>query len=119
MFVFLKRTLANISTPSAAVDVNIYASDPKAASALVGNHENTEVGRFLRDYLDLDVEAIAAELRNQSRSFTLEGAGGERLDWLGYQRPQQAMPTEVELDHYRGDFKKRSVLDEDCGCGEH
>ena len=44
-----------------AADVNIYSSDPKAAMALIGNHENTEVGDFLRDYLDVDVEAVTRE----------------------------------------------------------
>ncbi|KAI4136970.1 MAG: hypothetical protein L6R39_007535, partial [Caloplaca ligustica] len=39
-----------------AVDVNIYASDPKQARPLIGNHENTDVGRFLREYLDLEQE---------------------------------------------------------------
>src|SRR5690242_4724555 len=32
-----------------AADVNIYTSDPKAAAPLIGNHENTEVGEFLRN----------------------------------------------------------------------
>ncbi|KAL8705388.1 MAG: hypothetical protein Q9201_001507 [Fulgogasparrea decipioides] len=48
-----------------AVDVNIYASDPEQASPLLGNHENTEVGKFMVEYLGLDdeVEAVTSDLR--------------------------------------------------------
>jgi alkaline phosphatase len=46
-----------------AVDVNIYGS--AGAEALRGNHENTEIGKFLRDYLDVDVDAITKELREK------------------------------------------------------
>lgn len=48
-----------------AVDVNIYTSDKEAAKALTGNHENIEVGKFLRGYLGLDdeVEQITKKLR--------------------------------------------------------
>ncbi|MBA7492040.1 hypothetical protein ES702_02589 [subsurface metagenome] len=45
-----------------AVDVNIYASDAQHARALVGNHENTDVGKFLADFLDVDVEAVTKEI---------------------------------------------------------
>lgn len=44
------------------VDVNIYASDPHHVRELVGNHENTDVGRFLADFLEVDVDAITKEL---------------------------------------------------------
>jgi alkaline phosphatase len=46
-----------------AVDVNIYGS--AGTEALRGNHENTEIGKFLRDYLDVDVDAITKELREK------------------------------------------------------
>ena len=45
-----------------AVDVNIYASDPKEVKALIGNHENIEVGKFLADYLGVDVQGVTEEL---------------------------------------------------------
>lgn len=90
-----------------AVDVNIYASSPTDAKALVGNHENTEVGDFLRDYLDLDVEAITKEL-NQPQSARV---GGET--WMGATTPAGSGGD----DHYEGDFKKRGLA---CACGnEH
>ncbi len=53
-----------------AVDVNIYGS--AGADALRGNHENIEVGQFLREYLDVDVDAVTREL--------IEKSAGEDLD---------------------------------------
>ncbi|KAJ9623395.1 vacuolar alkaline phosphatase [Taxawa tesnikishii (nom. ined.)] len=50
-----------------AVDVNIYASDPVAARRLRGNHENTDVGAFLRWYLNLEdeVDEVTRELKDK------------------------------------------------------
>lgn len=48
-----------------AVDVNIYASDLSHAHALVGNHENTDVGKFLADFLDVDVDAVTREINDK------------------------------------------------------
>ncbi|ATY58498.1 repressible alkaline phosphatase precursor [Cordyceps militaris] len=50
-----------------AVDVNIYSSGGPGTDALRGNVENTEVGDFLRRYLDVDVDAITRELQAKSR----------------------------------------------------
>ncbi|XWW98082.1 hypothetical protein V2A60_006078 [Cordyceps javanica] len=50
-----------------AVDVNIYSSGGPGTDALRGNVENTEVGDFLRRYLDVDVDAITTELQASSR----------------------------------------------------
>lgn len=69
-----------------AVDVNIYGS--KGSDALRGNHENTEVGEFLRNYLDLDVQAITDELVKKSKTFKVSANSG---DWLG------PIPTEEEI----------------------
>ena len=91
-------------------DVNIYASDPKQASALKANHENTEVGNFLRDYLDLDLEPITKELRERSESFAMLGENGEKISWTG--RPADERGS--GLDHYHGDYKKKRSLE--CGC---
>lgn len=48
-----------------AVDVNIYGY---GADVLRGNHENIEIGGFLRDYLNVDVDAITSELNSTSRA---------------------------------------------------
>lgn len=80
-----------------AVDVNIYASDAKLARKLRGNHENVEVGQFLRWWLDVDdeVDAVTRELR-EKLEIKAAGVGGE--DWLG------PVPVEGErLDGYGHD----------------
>lgn len=43
-----------------AVDVNIYGSP--GSEVLRGNQENTDIGKFLAQYLDLDVSAITKKL---------------------------------------------------------
>jgi alkaline phosphatase len=48
-----------------AVDVNIYSSGGKAAEKIRGNVENTDVGRFLSEYLDVDVDEITRELEDK------------------------------------------------------
>lgn len=48
-----------------AVDVNIYGY---GADVLRGNHENIEVGEFLRNYLNVDVDAITTELNSNKAS---------------------------------------------------
>lgn len=84
-----------------AVDVNIYTSCPTKAKALVGNHENTEIGDFIRTYLDLDLKTITKELKQKGPAFDTISAEGEKSSWMG--KP----PTGVgELDHYHGDFKR-------------
>ena len=52
-----------------AVDVNIYGS--AGSEALRGNHENTEIGKFLREYLGVDVNAITKELRDKLKTSSL------------------------------------------------
>jgi len=91
-------------------DVNIYTSDPKYTTALRGGHENTEVGNFLRDYLDLDLEPITEKLKEASNSFIFDMEDGTSESWLG----GALSPDKVvgHFDHYHGDFK-RSL---DCGC---
>lgn len=48
-----------------AVDVNVYSSGGAGAEAIRGNVENIDVGRFLRDYLDVDVESVTKELKEK------------------------------------------------------
>lgn len=121
------------------VDVNIYASAPEHASALIGNHENIEVGRFLADYLDVDVEAVTKELRSKhvkTGDSGLDFPGVETADaaierlfpgeqsgdyaWMG----PPGLPVNdngqlAVLDAYHGDFKHRKREELECGCGLH
>jgi alkaline phosphatase len=92
-----------LTSDTVAADVNIYSSCAMTASALRGNHENTEVGEFLRDYLDLDLEPITKKLK---------AAAGDRAnvlgaEWLGpVPATGQRLDGQDHLDHYHGDFKK-------------
>jgi alkaline phosphatase len=51
-----------------AVDVNIYSSGGAAAEQIRGNVENTDVGKFLSEYLEVDVEEITRELEEKLKS---------------------------------------------------
>ncbi len=62
-----------------AVDVNIYGT--KGSEKLRGNHENTEVGDFLREYLDVDIKAITEELVKKSKTFGVAAEG--QASWVG------------------------------------
>jgi alkaline phosphatase len=73
-----------------AVDVNIYSSGGKAAEKIRGNVENTDVGRFLAEYLHVDVDEITRELEDKlkgSEVFEVEVKGdaemsGHPVEWL-------------------------------------
>ncbi|KXX75250.1 Repressible alkaline phosphatase [Madurella mycetomatis] len=87
-----------------AVDVNIYSSGGPAADKIRGNVENTDIGVFLSEYLDVDVEGITKELEKKMKGrprpkveVEIEGqatgeetveTGGHPLEWL----------RQVELD---------------------
>lgn len=59
-----------------AVDVNIYSSGGPGTHKIRGNVENTDVGKFLRHYLDVDVEEITKELREKTEK---PGAAAQSL----------------------------------------
>ncbi|KAK0630575.1 alkaline-phosphatase-like protein [Bombardia bombarda] len=48
-----------------AVDVNVYSSGGPGTERIRGNVENTEIGKFLHEYLSVDVDAITEELRSK------------------------------------------------------
>lgn len=102
-----------------AADVNIYSSDPKAALALVGNHENTEVGDFLRDYLAVDVDAVTKELRAKGAGLTVADVNGTQVSWMGrIPEDGQRLDGQNHVASYGGDFKKRHLLHgRACDCG--
>ena len=62
-----------------AVDVNIYSSGGPAAAQIRGNVENTDVGRFLSHYLDVDVDEITKELREKTKRPGLEALTAESV----------------------------------------
>ncbi|KAK4997248.1 vacuolar alkaline phosphatase [Elasticomyces elasticus] len=99
-----------------AVDVNIYSSDARAASALVGNHENTEIGEFLRRYLGVEdeVEKVTELLREE---MDLLSESGELESWLGgVPKEGERLDGQDHLGRYAGDFKhKRHAECDVCG----
>ncbi|KAI0829502.1 alkaline phosphatase-like protein [Hypoxylon sp. FL0890] len=60
-----------------AVDVNIYSSGGPGAEALRGNVENTDVGKYLREYLNVDVDAVTKELNEKMTSKRKIGMAGQ------------------------------------------
>lgn len=96
------------------VDVNIYASSPKDAWPLHGNHENTEVGSFMANYLDLDLQKITDKLQSSaSWSAQDDSDSKEPFHWMG--NPLGEDVRTEGLDTYHGAFRKRS--EGDCACG--
>lgn len=96
-------------------DVNIYTSDSHAAKALRGNHENTEVGEFLRNYLDLgdEVEHVTKLLQNHGE----ESEGGHDV-WMGSVPGEgERLDGQDHLDVYHGDHKSKRGCGV-CGGGE-
>jgi alkaline phosphatase len=62
-----------------AVDVNIYGTT--GSHKLRGNNENTDVGKFLREYLDVDVDEITKELVEKSEPLNI--LNGPSFSWTG------------------------------------
>ena len=86
------------------MDVNIYTSCPTKAKALIGNHENTDIGEFIRTYLDLDLKTITDELKQKGSAFDAVSEAGAGSSWMG------RLPNDTReldgFDHYHGDFKR-------------
>ncbi|CAG8710748.1 3875_t:CDS:2, partial [Ambispora leptoticha] len=53
-----------------AVDVNLYAYGMNSEN-LIGNHENTDIGDFIVDFLGLDLQSITTLLNKGNSSFHL------------------------------------------------
>lgn len=70
-----------------AVDVNIYGTI--GSHNLSGNNENTDVGNFLREYLNVDIDEVTKELVEKSKSFDI--LSDSRNGWTG------KLPSELDL----------------------
>ena len=69
-----------------AVDVNVYSSGGPGTERIRGNVENTDVGRFLREYLDVDVDPVTEELKNKTAGVELREAGIDDVrGWWGFE----------------------------------
>lgn len=60
--------------------MNIYGT--KDSHTLRGNNENTDVGKFLRDYLEVNVDKITEELVKASKSLGSTDTN-DNLGWTG------------------------------------
>ncbi|OTA61832.1 alkaline phosphatase [Hypoxylon sp. EC38] len=60
-----------------AVDVNVYSSGGPGAEVLRGNVENTDIGKYLREYLSVDVESVTKELNEKMTSKRKLGMMGQ------------------------------------------
>ncbi|KAH0538988.1 hypothetical protein FGG08_004437 [Glutinoglossum americanum] len=85
-----------------AVDVNIYGSTHSVP--LNGNHENTEIGEFIRDYLELDLESITRKLLDKGTQFDALAASNEAVNWMGKLPGQGGHETE-RSDIYHGELR--------------
>ncbi|RYP77311.1 hypothetical protein DL770_007078 [Monosporascus sp. CRB-9-2] len=82
-----------------AVDVNIYSSGGPGTDSIRGNVENTDVGRFLHEYLDVDIEAVTRELKEKRDAEKRRLSSGGR----GVKGEEVAAETETEAlarDHW-------------------
>ncbi|KAI9320982.1 alkaline-phosphatase-like protein [Dichotomocladium elegans] len=61
-----RRAMIGFTTHGhSAVDVNLYAYGP-GTEALRGSHENTDIGDFIRDYLQLDLDDVTKRLNSDT-----------------------------------------------------
>ncbi|KAI1393346.1 alkaline phosphatase-like protein [Hypoxylon trugodes] len=90
-----------------AVDVNIYSSGGPGAEAIRGNVENTDVGKYLREYLNVDVEAITKELNEKITS-------KRDLGMIGYEIHAETTDGQApeEEDHWVAHQKMEAKLAE-------
>ncbi|KAI9590836.1 alkaline phosphatase [Syncephalis fuscata] len=59
-----QRAVIGWTTPGhTGVDVNLYAYGEPAVAKLRGNHENTDIGHFIREYLGLSLKQITLALK--------------------------------------------------------
>ncbi|KAI9773092.1 MAG: hypothetical protein M1840_008213 [Geoglossum simile] len=86
-----------------AADVNIYGS--VGTEALRGSHENTDIGEFMRDYLELDLGSITKKLKERGTQFDTVTADGETVSWMG-RLPEHGGRELDKLDTYHGDFRR-------------
>lgn len=83
-----------------AVDVNIYGT--AGTDALRGNHENIEIGKFLQEYLDVDVKAITDELAVKSKTFSISTA--QEISWTGREPTAEDLSmVERHYEHLYGE----------------
>ena len=72
--------------------MNIYSSGGPQAEDIHGNVENTDVGKFLRKYLDVDVDSITKELKEKMDwKQTLAISSDDVMAGMGYEAEEPRM----------------------------
>ncbi|ODA78444.1 hypothetical protein RJ55_05825 [Drechmeria coniospora] len=81
-----------------AVDVNIYSSGGPETEKIRGNVENTDVGKFLGHYLDVNVDEITEELREKMDKGSVTALDATSLEWgNGYHVAESMREWRVRL----------------------
>ncbi|KAI1827422.1 alkaline-phosphatase-like protein [Xylaria intraflava] len=80
-----------------AVDVNVYSSGGAGTEDIRGNVENTDVGRFLAEYLGVDVEAVTAELRAKMGAEAEAVFGSEDMPGFDHWAAHEASASRMGL----------------------
>lgn len=90
------------------VDVNIYGS--KGSDRLRGNHENTDVGGFIRDFLEIDLDAVTEELKKKGvAKQSADAEAHTEYPWMGrslHELAKEGFET-ADVDCYHGEFKHK------------
>lgn len=79
-----------------AVDVNVYSSGGPHAEDIHGNVENTEIGKFLRNYLAVDTAAVTEELKRKmdwKQSLAVSNAVDATFDTFGMDFEMEEAPA--------------------------
>lgn len=73
------------------------------------------MGVFLRNYLDVDVDAVTNELKQKGTQFDSLDAQGKKVSWMGRIADEgerlDGQDHMDHLDHYQGDSKKHKRCD--------
>jgi len=72
-----------------AVDVNIYSSGGPGTESIRGNVENTDIGKFLRTYLGVDVDQITKELNDKMSARSRPIPGSHDVTQLSQRLPSE------------------------------
>ncbi|KAK7417891.1 vacuolar alkaline phosphatase [Neonectria magnoliae] len=64
-----------------AADVNIYSSGGPGADKIRGNVENTDIGEFLRSYLNVNIDEISEELREKTVKPDSDAVAAAQAAW--------------------------------------
>lgn len=83
-------------------DVNIYTSDKHMARRLAGSRENSDIGVFLRDYLDVEQEVL--DVTRRLRGEGMENTTYVDLAWMGPVPADQRLDGQQHRTDYSGDF---------------